>query len=151
MLVTVALLAQPSEPTSAHDPGARIVIAPDYPALAFALPNGGNVHVDVTIDDQGKVTAAKAVDGSPLLFQAALTAAKKWEFVIPRSSTAARLSFKFKPMPKDTPDEEVTTIFMPPYEVEVRRRIPKPTVNYKNLDKPGGTNRGTDGTFSNRN
>src|SRR5579885_2357133 len=60
VLVTVALLAQPSEPTSAHDPGARIVIAPDYPALAFALPNGGNVHVDVTIDDQGKVTAAKA-------------------------------------------------------------------------------------------
>src|SRR5262249_47960519 len=48
---------------------------PAYPPLARAAKVTGNVVVEVTIDETGNVTAARAVSGHPLLKDAAVEAA----------------------------------------------------------------------------
>ncbi len=40
---------------------------PEYPAAAKAVKAGGEVNVQVTIDEDGSVTEASAVSGHPLL------------------------------------------------------------------------------------
>lgn len=53
---------------------------PEYPAVAKAAEQEGNVVVQVTIDEQGYVTAARAVGGPPLLQAAAVEAATRARF-----------------------------------------------------------------------
>ncbi len=48
---------------------------PPYPAIAKAAHAAGTVTVQVLIDESGKVVSAKAVNGHPLLQQAAVQAA----------------------------------------------------------------------------
>jgi protein TonB len=48
---------------------------PPYPAIARAARAAGTVTVQVTIDESGKVISARAVNGHPLLQQAAVQAA----------------------------------------------------------------------------
>lgn len=53
---------------------------PPYPAAAKAAGASGLVNVQVTIDETGKVVAAKAIDGHLLLRQAAEKAARNADF-----------------------------------------------------------------------
>ena len=53
---------------------------PSYPAAAKAVKASGIVRVQVTIDENGNVIAAKAVSGHPLLQAAAVAAAQKARF-----------------------------------------------------------------------
>lgn len=53
---------------------------PVYPPLARAAHASGTVHVQVTVDESGQVTSAKAVDGHPLLQHAAVEAAYQARF-----------------------------------------------------------------------
>ena len=53
---------------------------PPYPALAKAARASGTVTVQVTVDETGKVVAAKAVSGHPLLQSAAVAAARQATF-----------------------------------------------------------------------
>jgi TonB family protein len=53
---------------------------PEYPAVAKAAGAQGTVEVQVTVDENGQVTDATAVNGHPLLRQAAIDAAKQWQF-----------------------------------------------------------------------
>jgi TonB family protein len=53
---------------------------PVYPPLARAAKVTGTVVVEVTVDETGNVTAARAVSGHPLLKDAAVEAARKWKF-----------------------------------------------------------------------
>ncbi|MBA3242250.1 MAG: M56 family metallopeptidase, partial [Acidobacteria bacterium] len=53
---------------------------PAYPAIARSARARGNVAVRVTIDENGKVIAAKAVSGHPLLRSAAEEAARGAQF-----------------------------------------------------------------------
>jgi TonB family protein len=55
-------------------------VAPAYPPIAKAARAQGAVQVNVTIDENGNVTAAYAVSGHPLLRDAAIEAAKQWQF-----------------------------------------------------------------------
>lgn len=55
-------------------------VNPEYPPLAKAANVSGTVVVEITIDEQGVVSAARAVSGHPLLLDAAVTAARQWEF-----------------------------------------------------------------------
>lgn len=54
--------------------------APAYPPLAKAAAVSGAVVVEVTIDEEGNVTASKALTGHPLLRDAAVDAAKGWKW-----------------------------------------------------------------------
>ena len=55
-------------------------VQPQYPAIARAAHASGDVAVLIVIDEEGKVIAAKSVNGHPLLQAAALKAAKDSTF-----------------------------------------------------------------------
>ena len=53
---------------------------PTYPAIAYAARAQGEVEVRLIIDEEGKVIAAAAISGHPLLQSACVTAARDAEF-----------------------------------------------------------------------
>jgi TonB family protein len=55
-------------------------VQPPYPPIAKAARAQGAVQVQVTISEDGRVIAAEAVSGHPLLKDAALQAARQWVF-----------------------------------------------------------------------
>jgi len=55
-------------------------VEPGYPPLAKAARVSGAVVVEVTIDEEGNVMAARAISGHPLLKDAAVAAARGWTF-----------------------------------------------------------------------
>ncbi len=59
---------------------ASYLAQPIYPAAARAIHANGQVKVQVTIDEEGKVIAANVVSGHPLLQSSALSAAKSSKF-----------------------------------------------------------------------
>lgn len=54
--------------------------APPYPAVAKAARASGQVVVEITVDESGRVVEAQAVSGHPLLRHAAVEAARKATF-----------------------------------------------------------------------
>lgn len=59
---------------------AKSLPQPEYPALARGARAAGSVNVFVTIDETGKVIAARAITGHPLLREAAEAAAMRAKF-----------------------------------------------------------------------
>lgn len=59
---------------------AKSLVTPPYPLPARAVRAVGVVNVQVAIDEKGNVTSANAVDGHPLLRQAAENAARASKF-----------------------------------------------------------------------
>ena len=55
-------------------------VVPVYPEEAKKNRITGQVVVEITIDEQGRVTGAKAISGHPLLNDSALNAVKQWLF-----------------------------------------------------------------------
>jgi TonB family protein len=55
-------------------------VEPAYPPLAKTARVTGAVVVEVTVDEEGKVIAARAISGHPLLKDAAVNAARAWIF-----------------------------------------------------------------------
>lgn len=82
--------------------------APVYPAVARAAGAEGRVTVEVLVNEEGKIDSAKAVDGHPLLRQAAVDAARQWEFAPTKLSNqpvkvTGRISFDFSLSKQETP------------------------------------------------
>jgi protein TonB len=76
-------------------------VEPVYPAAAKAARLTGVVNVEVSINEQGIVTASRALSGPPLLQNAAVLAARGWRFspttqggVPVRTSTVIAFNFK---------------------------------------------------------
>jgi TonB family protein len=111
---------------SAEPPAISSAVAPVYPAGARAAHITGDVSVDITIDRNGKVTSAAAVNAHPLLKKAVEDAARQWAFVAaPRGQTErmARLDFTFVIL-SESDASEVTSIFYPwYYKIEVRASV----------------------------
>jgi TonB family protein len=59
---------------------ATSLVKPAYPPAARAVGASGSVNVQVVIDEEGKVIAATAISGHPLLKQAAEQAARESTF-----------------------------------------------------------------------
>ena len=55
-------------------------VAPVYPAIALSARVQGDVVIEATIDEEGKVADARVVKSVPLLDQAALDAVRQWEY-----------------------------------------------------------------------
>lgn len=55
-------------------------VAPVYPAMARSARVQGDVVIEATIDDEGKVAETRVVKSVPLLDQAALDAVRQWEY-----------------------------------------------------------------------
>ena len=104
-------------------------VAPIYPMITGGtlgpVDRGGDVLVDIQVDNGGVVVSARAINGYPLLQPSAVNAARRWQFA-PAAAGAAqlrtvRLRFTYQTMSKDTPESELITTFNMPYHVEVRR------------------------------
>ena len=107
-----------------------MAVAPAYPPAALALPKGDDAVIEVTISPKGEVESARPVQGSRLLYAASLAAAKKWHFQAADQQSKVLLTFSFRLLPQDALAEDATVMFMPPYRVEIRKKMPSPTINY---------------------
>jgi TonB family protein len=77
-------------------------VAPAYPLVARQLRLAGDLQVDITIDQEGKVEDAKVVKGNSVFSAAAVDAVKKWAFRPIHvqgkvSKVLTTLTFSFKP------------------------------------------------------
>ena len=77
-------------------------IVPDSPPLARAARISGSVVVEVTLDEAGVVIEARAISGHPLLKDAAVNAARQWQFTPTLLSgvpvrVIGTLAFNFEP------------------------------------------------------
>jgi TonB family protein len=75
-------------------------VVPDYPELARQFGMEGEVGVEVVINRAGKIITARAISGPQVLRDAAVTAARKWQFdpvVSERAAEqqSAKLTFRF--------------------------------------------------------
>ena len=55
-------------------------VAPAYPAVARSARVEGDVVIEATIDEEGKVADARVVKSVPLLDEAALEAVRQWQY-----------------------------------------------------------------------
>ena len=77
-------------------------VTPAYPPVARQLRLAGDLEVDITIDEEGKVEDAKVVKGNAVFSAAAVDAVKKWAFRPihvqgKASKVLTTLTFSFKP------------------------------------------------------
>ena len=117
------------QPHADFTPAVLAAVAPVHPPIAVFANVAGDVSVEAVIGSAGKVSSTKVLNGSKLLIHAGIDAAKRWRFQAGSSERRTVLNSIFRILPKDTPAEELSTIFTPPFSVEVRRTIPEQTVN----------------------
>ena len=107
-------------------------VAPSYPFKASFSGTSGKVVVDVDVATSGKPTAVHVVEAhsnmganlNAILGAAARTAAEQWRFQPMARQMRVRLTFVFRIIPNGTSDDEVTTRFVHPYQIEVRAHPP---------------------------
>ena len=126
VILSVNVMRAHSAAQSSEQPTVVRAVAP-----VFRLPEKGpyavgSVIVEIEVNAAGVVTTAHAVQGHPLLYPAAENAAKRWLFA-PISGESkvrsVRLKFIFRIMDDET-EADLTTVYLPPFEVEVRRVVP---------------------------
>jgi TonB family protein len=124
-------LAGTNERTSGNKVQVLEAVAPAYPMLAVASNTSGRVVVEARINAAGEVTSVKVIEGHRLLRPIAEGTAHRWRFnpsVRDAGIRTAVLTFTFNIMPKETRDDELTPVFKPPYQVEIRHKPFKPIV-----------------------
>jgi outer membrane biosynthesis protein TonB len=112
--------------SSAPPPVIRAV-APLFPIPEKNSYAVGSVVVEIQVEADGSVSKAKAVQGHPLLYSASEKAAQRWLFASATAETkvrSAHLIFIFKLLEGSTAEEDLSPIFTPPYQIEVRREVP---------------------------
>jgi TonB family protein len=67
--------------SAASERAVKSKVPPVYPELARRMKISGVVKVEATVDPDGKVTGAKALNGNMALQTAAEDAVRKWKFV----------------------------------------------------------------------
>jgi len=87
-----------------HEVVPRLVVAPDYPYQARVDGQAGEVTVELTVGNDGKVSAAQVVASDPpqLFDQAALDAVKQWQFD-PRTVACAPVAAQVRQVVKFQP------------------------------------------------
>lgn len=138
--------------TSAKEPTVTIAVAPVFPRLAAAVNASSRVTVEVKINRQGIVTSKTSLDGHPLFCEAAQNAAQLWRFAPDPEGDeirTVRLTFVFS-LVIDAAEAELTPVFTPPYQVEVKHQVPphidvneRPTRPYRRNKKMKGTGQAT--------
>jgi TonB family protein len=123
-----SVYAQSSNP---KNPTVVSAVAPAFPAIAATANMNGDVVVEVEVSAEGKVRTAHAVNAHPLLSKTSENAARRWRFAPASDGEKKRfvqLIFTYRTMPPKIDAEELASIFMPPYHIEVRRMRPEPTI-----------------------
>jgi periplasmic protein TonB len=63
-----------------RQPRAIVRTQPAYPTLAREARIQGDVTIDAILDEEGNIVDMKVISGHPFLYQAALSALKKWKY-----------------------------------------------------------------------
>ena len=106
-------------------------VQPEYPPLAKAAGISGSVVVEIVVDEEGKVTSARAIIGHPLLKGAAVEAARGWTFT-PTTLNGepvkiiSTLAFNFTPDQDPAVLKEIET-----YKEELRAKPGSADLYYK--------------------
>ena len=80
-LLSEAVIEPPSDsPVLDSPPRIRNPAKPQYPREAFDAKIEGTVLIEVLVDDKGRIVKARVIQSVPGLDEAALDAAKKWQF-----------------------------------------------------------------------
>ena len=127
MLSSLAGAPNPYEDRLPPATDVKSAVAPDYPPIAITANVSGDVAVRATIGANGEVLETEFVSGHTLLHKSALDAARRWKFGVAATETKVQLTFSFRMMPRDTPPEAMTSVFEPPYHIEVRGKLPEST------------------------
>jgi TonB family protein len=90
-----------------------------YPAIARAARASGKVVVRVTINQAGKVIAAKATSGHPLLQKVSVEAAQRWLFAAAEKKDEERFAELEFIYTIGNKEEEAGQFFLPPYQGEI--------------------------------
>ena len=106
-------------------------VTPEYPPAAIESRISGAVVVEVTVDEEGKVFAARAITGHPLLKSAAVDAARGWLFTPTTLSgvpvkVIGTITFNFTPGPDPAVLKEIET-----YKEELRAKPGSSDLYYK--------------------
>jgi hypothetical protein len=134
LILLIAALCVSSSFAQTDGSKAPIVIfavAPAFPALVAVANFNGDAIVEVEVNAEGKVLTARAINTYPFLRKSSEDAARRWRFTPDNAGgmkRVVRLTFSYRTMPLKTPAEELASIFMPPYQVEVRRMRPEPII-----------------------
>lgn len=125
--IGIARAQNPSETDAGHTNSSAHVIsendarlhllehaAPQYPAIALAARVSGIVRIEVTIDTNGKVSAAHVVDGPPMLRQAALDSV---------------IHYRFSPFSSGGERQSVTTMLTIPFRLAAAPQADRQTIN----------------------
>jgi hypothetical protein len=128
----ISLKAKSVTEQSSQSPPVVKAVAPAFIPFVFGKPGSMTTVVEVKVDSDGKVSEAHIVEFSLFRDKSFEETAKKWVFApVPdvKQERTARLTFVLRIMPKYTHWDELTTIFTPPYQVEVRHEIFNPHTN----------------------
>jgi hypothetical protein len=113
-------------PSPASAPSVTRAIAPVFPPVAIQARSDGAVTVETAITPSGEVADAKVVEitGPPRVYLKEWyeQVARQWKFAESDSPSirTVQIKFVFRLMPTGTPPEQLGTVFLPPYQVEVR-------------------------------
>jgi TonB family protein len=80
---------------AAEERAVRFRVAPAYPEIAKRMRISGVVHLEVTIDPDGKVTGIKQISGNNMLSIAAEDAVRKWRFASAPASSTEEVALSF--------------------------------------------------------
>jgi TonB family protein len=72
-----------------------VIAASPYPAMAREMRVYGTVKMQAVVASDGKVKEVKVVGGHPLLAEAALESAKKWQFQPSKTETVEVITINF--------------------------------------------------------
>lgn len=135
LLVMSACVSQTIDP-----PVVKKAVAPSYPLIAVASRVTAKLVFDVSIDQQGKVTDAQLSEVPPFLFREPYyeQIARRWEFAPDERLNVrkARIQFDFRLMPLGTPREQLGTIFLAPYQIEVSAEEPETVIFTDPKERP---------------
>ena len=65
---------------SVRPPGRTREVRPEYPVQAKRMGIEGEVILEATINEQGRVVESRALSGHPLLVAAAIQSVSKWRY-----------------------------------------------------------------------
>jgi TonB family protein len=129
LAIAVCALAVFAQSNSSDSPAVISAVAPIYPPIARQARAASDTTVEIEVDREGKVTSTESKGGHPLFRKVAEEAARRWVFSAASTETKRKvaLTFSFRILPPKTSVHEATSVYYPPYKIEVR--VLEPIVN----------------------
>jgi hypothetical protein len=102
-------------------------IAPVFAHDSYLTGSSGKIQIEAEVSSGGDVTGTRLLESSgPNLRKDSENAARQWKFSPASNSRKCTITFYYRIMPDQTPEEELTSVFHYPLEFEVRSKAKPP-------------------------